>query len=344
MTGKYKKLVVVLYDRAVNHYRSNKLTEPFEKEFWSHLSLIRGLRKFFSDADLGFYTPDLLLSNSGVLSIGEEMFKPTGQELHADNLLVFTINNCSPHFSQGYVRAQREQYISLSEQVGQFLNPLSSWGCEDKKDMYLFGEQYFPELLDSSSWAAVEASMSERGSGVLKHRLGTCGDTVYLVTPENIEAIREKVGDSLSDHILQEKLDISSEKRLFVIDREVIAARIVYNRSNPWDGERWDHPENFGDQVRLNYVPSRQERDVAKKLSDFFDLDYAAVDVVDTNQGSLIMEANIFAPALKAISHPEPGVIYDLGETFAEYLYNTACGIESNCSLVAEGSAALNIR
>lgn len=120
---------------------------------------------------------------------------------------------------------------------------------------------------------------------VLKHRWGYSGESLFLVDRKNIQDFS---GLRIEDYILQEKVDISSEKRLIFFDQELLASRIIIDRHMPWENEGQVGRRH----TNLGYTPSDEEVKESREILGRFGSTIGCIDWIDVNGERLFMEYN----------------------------------------------------
>lgn len=124
---------------------------------------------------------------------------------------------------------------------------------------------------------------------VLKHPTSNQGKGVFLVKDNNaMVKIATQLIDAAGYCIQQEYIHIrpAADKRLFVVDRSVVAAmrRTASGdnfRSNLHDGGRGD-----------SYTPSSEECATAELAAKCLELPFCGVDIIDSPKGPLVLEVN----------------------------------------------------
>jgi hypothetical protein len=317
------KIIFNLDSETVEHYTENPLTD-YRYSFRSSLSIVHAIREELGFDDIAFLTPRSLVSDQQLYGVKDGLFVPIDGDISADLLLILGVDTADENFGLDSVAKQYEQYASLEPQIGRFINPLASKFIIDKRDIYKVpGSHLFPRLYDSSSWNALEREVLAQGSVVVKHRMGADGKQVYLVTPENFSDYKTMIGDALDEHIAQETLAIDAEKRVLIYGGNIVATRIIRDRSRPWEKTRTYTGGNIVD----DYEATPGERRVALELFEQCGLDYGAVDFAVLGPQHAckqkVLEVNGIHPgmigALQA-NHRSIGKLYDLGPTFIRYI------------------------
>ncbi|RQG90269.1 RimK family alpha-L-glutamate ligase [Natrarchaeobius halalkaliphilus] len=123
---------------------------------------------------------------------------------------------------------------------------------------------------------------------VYKTAIGTHGGGTWKVGPN--EPVNAKVGNRYA--FLQELIDRDDSRhrdvRVYVVGGEIIAAMYRYAPDNDWrtnvalGGSVEDATEDLPEEVR----------DLARRAADAVDLDYAGVDLVESNDGWFVLEVN----------------------------------------------------
>lgn len=137
-----------------------------------------------------------------------------------------------------------------------------------------------------SNFSDLQNFMKKRqGEYVFKHRFGERGENCFLINPNNIDFLNDL---NIEDYILQDKIDIVSEKRLILLDGTLIGSREIAP-NKPW--------QNKGNGTslknRIIYKPSFQEIEETKKVMNFFDAELGCVDWVEVkNKGRFYLEYN----------------------------------------------------
>lgn len=124
---------------------------------------------------------------------------------------------------------------------------------------------------------------------VLKQPAGNQGNGVFLVHDEaTMVRTAQQLIDTTGYCIQQEYIPIrpASDKRLFVLDGEVVAAM---RRTAKDDDFRSNlHRGGLGDQ----YTPLSEERTVAIAAATCLELPFCGVDIIDGPTGPLVLEVN----------------------------------------------------
>ena len=144
---------------------------------------------------------------------------------------------------------------------------------------------------------------------VVKHIFGSEGRGTYLVDKLNVDTMKSK---PFSEYIVQQELEIESEKRFILFEDELLASRIILDRTRPWELE--------GKRLHKlsEYKPSKEE---LKRIKEFFSYTGAILGCVDTVQlkdgRDLILEYNGSATGL---GYPEGP--YDCNRIVAQKINN----------------------
>ena len=133
---------------------------------------------------------------------------------------------------------------------------------------------------------------------IVKHRYGQEGFQMGIINSENVGSVKDWI---LSDYIVQEKLQTTDEKRLIFYGDELLASRIIFDRSNPWE----KGGPNERSSVTEPYTPTSKEIQDSIDIMKFSDTTVGCVDWVNTKQGEqYYMELNGFGTGYGRGTHP----------------------------------------
>lgn len=124
---------------------------------------------------------------------------------------------------------------------------------------------------------------------IIKAAIGNQGTAVYLVENTNdVKHYREKVTQYHDTFVEQEYISESkgADKRVFVVGSNVVAAM----RRNSTGGD-FRANTHLGGRAQP-YTPSRVEIRIALDAVTAHKLAYAGVDIIDSNNGPLVLEVN----------------------------------------------------
>ena len=120
---------------------------------------------------------------------------------------------------------------------------------------------------------------------VVKECYGSLGSQVYLVNSESeYKIVLKKIGTK--PFIIQEYIEASgTDYRLYTVGKKVVACM---KRENKNDFRA--NCELGG--VASNFSPTSAMTELAEKTSEILDLDFGGIDILDTQAGPLVIEAN----------------------------------------------------
>lgn len=150
---------------------------------------------------------------------------------------------------------------------------------------------------------------SNKGDYIFKHRFGQEGIQLQRINHENLGILK---GKEISDFVLQERLNTLDEKRLIFFDGELIASRVILDRSSPWERGR----SNNRLSKTMKYLPTPKEIRDSLRVMDYSDTTVGCVDWVETEEnGRYFMELNGFGTGYGKGKHP-----YNVNKLVAEKL------------------------
>jgi hypothetical protein len=143
---------------------------------------------------------------------------------------------------------------------------------------------------------------------IIKHRFGSDGFDIY---PVEKDQLNQYSGLDFSQYIVQERLDIEDEIRLIFLDEEYLGARIITDRTMPWEipGTR--------KHITESYIPSSEEIDESRRILEYAEISMGCVDWVHAgpDQNRFYLEVNGVGTGLG-----ERGYAYDLNSVVASKL------------------------
>lgn len=205
-------------------------------------------------------------------------------------------------------------YLSLNEEkgnIGKLINSRTSTLNEDKISFVGLNEEGFPvpKTYNFHNFNDFSSFIKEEGKHVVKHRFGYDGRNNFLIGTSNLDLMRE---ENIRDYVVQELLPIDSETRMIFIDGNFYGARIINDRTRPWE----DVLTSSRSHEVLKYSPSEKEIEDSRKMFKYFDGFVGAIDSVKLEDGTTkVLEFNGVGTGLGY-----PGSTYDLNSKFAKLL------------------------
>lgn len=194
-------------------------------------------------------------------------------------------------------------------EIGSLVNSRYSTLFEDKISFVELYENSFPvpKTAHFSNFEDFLHYLREEGSQVAKHRFGYDGLENFFVDKNNYGFMYDR---DISDYIVQEPLEIQSESRNIMYRNEILASRIIYDRTAPWD------QDEDREHVVSSYSPGSEEAEISKKIFNYADATIGSVDIANLKGGEKkVLEFNGVATGY---GHPEGP--YDLNERLAKNL------------------------
>ncbi|PIN90274.1 hypothetical protein COU57_03925 [Candidatus Pacearchaeota archaeon CG10_big_fil_rev_8_21_14_0_10_32_14] len=195
--------------------------------------------------------------------------------------------------------------------IGLIVNSKKSALYEDKLSFIEFREKGFPMIntYHFDSFSELERFLGGRdGNFLLKHRFGLDGRMIYRGDKNYLLSLKDIPIDK---YILQPELKIASEKRMIFFGDDLIASRIILDRTRPWEtkGERRHET--------LSYRPTKKEKDLARRFFKYVDGTVGCVDTIQLYDGrEYILEFNGTATGYGS----SDGYVYDCNGEVAERL------------------------
>lgn len=316
----HRDIVVVMDPNFIRQAETTSF-DSLSHQFPSQVSLVRGLRETYDTGDFAFLKPARHRSELKFYELGDERIVHTDEDIDAKKLIVFSVDSDNPDFNLEDLSHQYATYNSQSR-FPTIFNPSSARMSLDKA---LLGDLAVnlptPHMYAVKTWDDMKRVLLEgEREVVMKHRVGAEGNQVYKLNPDNLEATRNRVGESLEEYVVQQLLDIQAESRIMIFGDEVVGSRIIHNRVHPW--ERGSQKGLSTRRYSFN-PPSdllREALDVHNKTG----LVYGAVDFAHCPDGVYLLEVNGVCPGLVTYDERE-GEIYDLGKRFSQFLYGRRC-------------------
>ncbi|PJB71972.1 MAG: 30S ribosomal protein S6--L-glutamate ligase [Alphaproteobacteria bacterium CG_4_9_14_3_um_filter_47_13] len=267
-----------------------------------------------STADLAFEVRRFI-SEAAKMDITLKVFKPSQFDLlvteeERDSILIDGELVPLPDFCFPYLHHGDRSYFSLSivrqlERLGVtvFNNAAAIEMVADKLHTHqVMAENHMPTPATMLAKFPVDIELIERTIGfpvVVKTLLGSNGTGVFLI--ENAKAfhdLMELIGETNPNIQLIFQKFIESSKgrdlRLFVVDGEVIAAMERKARDGGFKANY-----SAGGSVH-EYIPDQEARDMAIKTAALLNIQVAGIDLLFTDKGYTICEANTF-PGFKGL-------------------------------------------
>lgn len=165
--------------------------------------------------------------------------------------------------------------------IGNIINSKKGTLFEDKISILELKAQGFkiPLSYHFQNFYEIKKFLEENGEEyIIKPRFGLEGAQLSKISFKNICDFRRL---NFSNFIVQEKLETTDEKRLIFFKDELIASRIIVDRSSPWEK---GGPNNRISKVH-SYNPSTSEIEDSLKIMRFSDTTLGCVDWVETKDG-----------------------------------------------------------
>lgn len=267
-----------------------------------------------STADLAFETRRML-SEGTKMGIDVKVYHPAQFDLlvtedERDSILIDGNPTALPDFCFPYLHHGDRSYFSLSiirqlERLG--VKVFNTAGTietvADKLHTHqVLAENKIPTPTTMLAKFPVDIDLIERTIGfpvVVKTLLGSNGSGVFLI--ENADAfndLMELIGETNPNIqiIFQQFVSMSKGRdlRLFVVDGEVIAAMERRAREGSFKANY-----SSGGSVHP-FEPDEEARDLAIKTAQILDIQVAGIDLLFTDEGYTICEANTF-PGFKGL-------------------------------------------
>lgn len=267
-----------------------------------------------STADLAFETRRML-SEGAKMDIDVRVYNPSQFDLlvteeERDSILIDGNPTSLPDFCFPYLSHGDRSYFSLSiirqlERLG-----VKVFNCAatietvaDKLHTHqVLAENKIPTPTTMLAKFPVDIDLIERTIGfpvVVKTLLGSNGSGVFLI--ENADAfhdLMELIGETNPNIqiIFQQFVSMSKGRdlRLFVVDGEVVAAMERRAREGSFKANY-----SSGGSVHL-FEPDDEARDLAIKTAEVLNIQVAGIDLLFTDAGYTICEANTF-PGFKGL-------------------------------------------
>jgi hypothetical protein len=170
----------------------------------------------------------------------------------------------------------------------------------------LGGERAPVYLLDENLRPVVSPKSGIESSLIIASNFENGGKGVAKVGAEDVA---EKFGDDVSRFIVQEELDIESESRLIFFNGQYLGARIIHDRTRPWEVRGQSGREH--DVQR--YDPSGAQIDEARDIMKYSETIWGCVDWAHDSDGNFkFLELNGVGTGLG-----KPGAPYNLNKTVA---------------------------
>jgi len=144
---------------------------------------------------------------------------------------------------------------------------------------------YFQEFNDFEKFLS-----NFNGNYVVKHRFTGDGLYNFLINKDNCHKLKNlDHGSCIGDFVVQPELDIESESRMIFFRDEFLGARIIHDRTRPWENKENSKRKH----ETRSYIPPTKELNLAKDFFKYIGADIGCVDVVHLKSGkSLILEYN----------------------------------------------------
>jgi hypothetical protein len=319
------KGIIVFDSITMDKYSSEaENIKVFNSDSQSTRSILAGLENNFDMEEIAFINPISLFTDSPLFHFNGERFYPISGEVNTENLVILSVNAVLENYSIGDLHKQYTHYTNLGKKnkIDRFINPLESKFKISKNNLYnIIDNSLLPNRFEFNSWEDISRLLVKEEQLVMKHELGGNGDQVYLINLETLPKIKSDLeGKKLSEYVLQEYVEIISDKRLIIFGDKLVASRVITDRVTPWESRGYG-PTRERKYILESYDPSQTEIKDALKFHKQCGLDYSAVDFIECDDGrNLLMEINASHPGMVMKSKFSPVSLYDLGETFAKYL------------------------
>jgi len=318
-----QELVFTLDTATVDHFSKEEIQRG-NPNFESSASIVIGLRAYFDLSKIRFLTPSSLKGDQRIWQIQGNLFVPSYDRIDAERLIILAVDTEEPSFGLEDLAQQYSAYGLLSSQIGRYMNPLASKRAIDKRDIYSTEvAQWLPPLLDSSSWESLEEQVKEQQL-VLKHRMGAGGQQVYLLNQINFKQIKSRIGVRLPEYVAQSFVPSFGEKRLVIFGLDIVGTRRIQHRNHPWEKRECTDKQALKKNVIIDtFDPDQTEISQAMETHKECGLDYSCIDFLETPTGSKMLEVNGIHPGMISPRYPGEGLVYDLGNRFAQFIYDT---------------------
>jgi glutathione synthase/RimK-type ligase-like ATP-grasp enzyme len=121
---------------------------------------------------------------------------------------------------------------------------------------------------------------------IIKHRFGQEGFQLERINRKNISNFSNW---QIKDYLVQEKLNILNEKRLIFFGNEFLGARVIYDRTMPWEVGKNVIRKHYTEP----YSPSKEDIKETRDILNIFDARIGCVDWIETKEkGKLYLEYN----------------------------------------------------
>ena len=155
----------------------------------------------------------------------------------------------------------------------------------------------------------VESLLYEHGELVIKPIFGSRGlDARKIDDVSDLDIMPEEIFSS--ECIFQEVLS-GDEKRITMLNNEVLCSRIYMDRRNPWNP--------YGKQITLNYTPTEREIQISERLNKDIGAELIAVDFI----GDKVNEINGTSSGLILYDH-NGELVYDHTQAFVDRILQLA--------------------
>ena len=181
----------------------------------------------------------------------------------------------------------------------------SSFGLFHSRDKFLAGQILsgkgirVPKTIAFASSRNIDSAIRAVGGYpfILKKLKGTQGEAVYLIN--DVDKAHKKIDKYIRKRkpfLIQEFIKESkgSDLRCFVVGGRVVAA--MRRTAAPGDFRANIHAGGKGESVEL----TNEERNMAIQAAEVLDLHIAGVDILQSNQGPMLLEVNS-SPGLQGI-------------------------------------------
>ena len=200
----------------------------------------------------------------------------------------------------------RKQYALLKRlqdlrRFNHFLNPPHAEE-NTMKDMlvnlYAEGFTHIPFTAHFSGLWDLTESLKEYSQLVAKPIFGCRGTGIRIIkTEQEAEDLAKRIDDLFKEYVFQEVLD-GPEKRIVILNRQLLCSRIHFERETPW--------RKSSSQRTEIYKPTQEEIEISIKLSERLGLTLAGIDFI----GSKINEINGTGTGL-ALNDHNGNLLYD---------------------------------
>ncbi len=195
-------------------------------------------------------------------------------------------------------------YLEFNKQKGNIENIINSKRgtlFEDKLSIMELQKKGFrtPKSYHFQNFKELKKFVKEKNQEyIIKHRFGQEGIQLERINPNNLAYFENW---KIQDFIVQKKLNTTDEKRLIFFDNELIASRIIIDRSSPWEKGK----PNKRISKTYTYSPTIEEINDSIKILKYSDTTIGCIDWVETkNNGRYYMEINGFGTGYGKGTHP----------------------------------------